>query len=93
MSQAVTLHISFPQDMAELLGTSHQAVEKARELVILGLYQENRISGGKAAEWLGLTRRGFISLLARRGLDYFRLDPDEWNAQVTTVETWDTDHA
>jgi predicted HTH domain antitoxin len=69
-----------------LLGSPSQAAERARELIILGLYQEDRISGGKAAELLGLTRRGFVSLLARKGIAYFRFSPDEWAEEVATVE-------
>ena len=92
MSDTV-LRIPFSKDLAALLGTQHQAAEKAKELIILGLYQENRISGGKAAELLGLTRSGFISLLARKGMDYFRLTSDEWADEVATIQELDADNA
>ena len=39
----------------------------------------------QAAELLGLNRRGFVSLLARKGIDYFRLTPDEWAEEVARV--------
>lgn len=95
MSNAPTtmLHIAFPKEVAVLLGAQPQAAETARELIILGLYQEGRISGGKAAELLGLTRRGFVSLLARKGMDYFRLTSDEWAEEVATVKAWSASHA
>lgn len=95
MSNAPTimLRIAFPQDVAVFLGAQPQAVETARELILLGLYQEGRISGGKTAELLGLTRRGFVSLLARKGLDYFRLTSDEWAEEVAAVNAWNADHA
>jgi predicted HTH domain antitoxin len=57
------------------------------------LYQENRISGGKAAELLGLTRLGFVSLLTRKGIDYFRLTPDEWAEEVAVVRAWSAKRA
>jgi predicted HTH domain antitoxin len=88
MSHTITLQLEFPPDVAALLGAQAQAAEVAKELIVLGLYQENRISGGKAAELLGLTRRGFVSLLARKGIDYFRLTPGEWTEEVATVKTW-----
>jgi predicted HTH domain antitoxin len=50
--------------------------------------QEGRISGGKAAELLGLTKRGFVSLLVRKGLDYFRLTPEEWAEEAAIVKAW-----
>lgn len=86
MPQTMTLQLEFPTDLAALLGVQSQAAELAKEYIVLGLYQENRISGGKAAELLGLTRRGFIALLARRGIDTFRLTPDEWAEEVDTVK-------
>lgn len=87
-STMTMLNIPFTKDLATLLGTQNQAVEKAKELIILGLYQESRISGGKAAELLGLTRRTFISLLARKGMNYFQLTSDEWAEEVVTVNAW-----
>ena len=87
-SSTVMLHIPFSKDLAALLGTQNQAAEKAREWIILGLYQENRISGGKAAELLGLTRLGFVSLLTRKGIDYFQLSAEEWAEEVAIVEAW-----
>ena len=93
MPDTATLQIVFPKDLLALLGAQPQAAETAKEFVILGLYQESRISGGKAAELLGLTRRGFVSLLARKGMDYFRLTPDEWEEEIATVKAWNTRRA
>lgn len=95
MSEASTtmLQIPFTKDLAALLGTQSQATERAKELIVLGLYQESRISGGKAAELLGVTRLGFVSLLARKGINYFQLTPDEWIEEVATVKAWSTSNA
>jgi len=95
MSETSTtmLQIPFTKDMAALLGTQRQAAEKAKELIILGLYQEDRVSGGKAAELLGLTRLGFVSLLARKGMDYFRLSADEWAEEVALIDAWNNGNA
>lgn len=88
MSSTISLQLDFPTDIAALLGAQAQAAEVAKEFIVLGLYQENRISSGKAAELLGLTRRGFVALMARKGIDYFRLTPSEWAEEVATVEAW-----
>jgi predicted HTH domain antitoxin len=93
MSNTAILQIAFPKDLLALLGAQPQAAETAKELIILGLYQENRISGGKAAELLGLTKHGFVSLLARKGIDYFRLTPDEWAEEVAAVQARSASHA
>ena len=92
MAQIVTLQIEVPSNLAAFLGDQFQAAEVVKEYIVLGLYQENRISGGKAAELLGVTRRGFVALLACKGIDTFRLTPDEWAEEVDTVKAWVARH-
>jgi predicted HTH domain antitoxin len=79
------LTISLPDEFLALLGAQPQAAEAAREYIIIGLFQEGRISAGKAAELLGLTRRGFLALLTRKGIDYFRLDLQAWSREVAAI--------
>ena len=95
MPDFATLQISLPKDFLALLGAQPQAGEIAKEFIVLGLYQEGRISGGKAAELLGLTKHGFVTLLARKGVDYFRLTLDEWAEEAKIVKSWGAspDHA
>lgn len=93
MSGTTTLQIALPKDFLALLGTQPQAVETVKEFIVLGLYLEGRISGGKSAEMLGLTRLGFVSLLARKGIAYFSLTNDEWKEEVATVKAWNKNHA
>jgi predicted HTH domain antitoxin len=83
-----TLEIALPSEFISLLGAQPQAAATAREYIVLGLFQEERISGGKAAELLGLTRLGFVALLARKGIPYFRLTADDWAKEVATVKQW-----
>lgn len=85
MSAEVTLSIALPREFLTLLGAPSQAAEAAREYIVLGLFQEGRISTGKAAELLGLTYRGFVRLMARKGIPYFRLDPEEWEAEIARL--------
>ena len=93
MADTLTFPITLPREFVTLLGAPAQASEIAREYILLGLYLEGRISGGKAAELLGLTWRGFVSLLARKGIDYFRLTPDEWAEEVAVVNAWNSHRA
>ncbi len=91
MTDTALLEIALPKDILTLLGNKSQAGETVREFILLGLYQEGRISGGKAAELLQLTKRGFVALLARRGLDYFRLTPEEWEEETRIAGNWRPD--
>ena len=63
----------------------HHRQARPREYIILGLFQEAHISGGKAAELLDLNRRDFIALLARKGIPYFRLEREEWDAEAARI--------
>lgn len=90
MSDIALLQISLPKDILPLLGNQSQANEMAREFILLGLYQEGRISGGKVAELLGLNKSGFVALLARRDINYFHLNSEEWNEEANTAKKWDT---
>ena len=92
MPDTLTIPITLSGEFISLLGTQPQATAAVKEYVILGLFQEDRISGGKAAELLGLTRLGFISLLTRKGIPYFRLSLDEWAQEAATIQQWQTEH-
>jgi predicted HTH domain antitoxin len=91
MTDTALLEIALPKDILSLLGNKSQAGETVREFILLGLYQEGRISGGKAAELLQLTKGGFVALLTRRGLDYFRLTPEEWEEESRIAGNWNPD--
>ncbi len=86
-----TLTLSLPNELRTLLGTQAQAAEAVKEYTILGLYQEGRISAGKAAELLGLTLHGFAALLARKGIAYFRYDEQEWAEDAAAVRRWQSE--
>lgn len=81
-----------PREFIDLLGAPAPATATAtaREYIVLGLFQEARISGGKAAELLGLTREGFVAWLARQGMPYFRLNPQEWEGEVARIRAANT---
>jgi predicted HTH domain antitoxin len=82
-----TLEIVLPRDFVTLLGSQYQAEQAVKEFAILGLYQEGRLSAGKAAELLGLTPRGFVALLARKGIDYFRFGTRERAEEVAAAQS------
>jgi predicted HTH domain antitoxin len=85
MADTLTLLVTLPREIVALLGAPSRASETAREYVILGLVQEARISGGKAAQLLGLTRAGFVALVTRKGIPQIRLEPEEWDAEVARL--------
>ena len=74
----------------ELVRLLHQAnvpaPQAARELLVLELYRQARISSGKAAELLGMTRWAFVPYAARLGIPCFDMTEDEWEAEHARSE-------
>lgn len=77
-----------------MLGFSRaEAVESLKEFSVLGLYLERKISAGKAAELMGVRKREFIRLLARKGVPYFDFTVEELEGEFRAVDEWKQEHA
>ena len=55
---------------------------------MLGLYLEQRISAGKAAELMGLHKREFVRLLARKGISYLDYSDAELDKEFQAFVEW-----
>ena len=83
----LTVNLRFPRDLLGALEVPPEQLEtRLRELIALQLFREGRISSGKGAELLGLSKLEFIQLLAQRGLSYFTESPEELIAEVEMLE-------
>ncbi len=66
-------------DVSEILNEKNRSIEEvAQELIVLELYRGGRISGGKAAEWLGMERFEFIKYASQLGIAFIDMTPEEW---------------
>jgi len=87
--ETLTLEVTLPKDLLALLGRSRpRAAEAVREFSVLGLYQERRISADKASELLGMDKREFVRLLARKEIAYFDYSDQELEDEFRTVDEW-----
>ncbi len=66
--------------------TAADVEQRVREWLALSLFTEGRISSGKAAELLGISRVAFPDLLNDRGIAYFDLTEEEWAEEVATLK-------
>jgi predicted HTH domain antitoxin len=83
------LEVSMPRDLFAALGFSRkEAAEQLKEFTVLGLYQERRISAGKAAELLELSKLQFVKLLNRKGIAYFDQTEDELADELRAADEW-----
>ena len=57
--------------------------DAARLLLAIQLFEDERISLGKAAEYAGYLRRAFVEILGRRGVAVIDYDPDDLAGELS----------
>lgn len=86
MKDTVQVKLNVPHDLLSTLEVSENELgPQLIKLIALELFREERISSGKAAELLGLSKAEFIDLLDQHGIAYFTETPNELRAQVKTI--------
>lgn len=82
------VEVELPSEVLSLSGVSRDSLGRnAREWIVLELFREGRISSGKAAEILGLSKGQFIDLLHRLEIDYLDSSPSELGAELAWAES------
>jgi len=79
----MTINIPLDSELAGLLQMFDRPVpDTARDLIVLELYRQGKISSGRAAELLDMPRIAFIGYASQLGIPFFDMTEDEWNAEV-----------
>jgi predicted HTH domain antitoxin len=79
----MTINLPIDPELAGLLQTFDRPVpDTARELIVLELYRQGKISSGKAAELLAMDRVAFIQYSSKLGIPFFDMTDEEWSAEV-----------
>jgi predicted HTH domain antitoxin len=87
--ETMVVEVTLSKDLFAMLGYSKSRAEEAiKEFSVLGLYLEQRISVGKAAELLGVRKREFVRLLSRRGIPYLDYTDEELDEEFRAVDEW-----
>jgi predicted HTH domain antitoxin len=69
------------------LGLNREDVQRrVTEWLVLSLFTEERISSGKAARLLNISRIDFLALLRQRGIAYIDYSEDELADEFAAVE-------
>lgn len=75
------IQLDFPDDLVESDLSQAEVARLAREALLVRLYALGRLSSGRCAELLTLSRREFLDLAGRYGLSVFA-EPDDLNAEA-----------
>lgn len=81
------VELDLPRNLIGALDVSLvELAPRLRELIAIELFREGRISSGKGAELVGISKLAFIRLLAQHDVAYFTHSPNELASEVDTVE-------
>jgi predicted HTH domain antitoxin len=84
----LTVNLKIPRDLLGALDVPEAQLEaQILELVALELFRQERISTGKGAELLRISKWEFIQLLAQHDIPYFTESADELAAEVATAQS------
>ena len=81
-----TLSFEVPDELVALLGTPEAAAARARDVLVLDLLREARISQGKAARLLGVTRWDVLQLMAKHHIPSGPETPEELRQELEAAE-------
>ena len=66
------IQIEFPPELLGVAGQDKRTLERlAQEAFLVRLYDLGQISSGRAAEFLGVSRREFLDILNKYGVSLF----------------------
>lgn len=85
---ALKIEVELPRDLLAALNIPEAELgHRAKEWIVLELFQESEISAGKAAEILGLSKVGFLELLDQRKLPYLDASPQELERDLAAARS------
>ncbi|MCL4297731.1 MAG: UPF0175 family protein [Anaerolineae bacterium] len=80
-----TVEIRVPTPLLQLGIDREEVQRRVTEWLVLSLFTEERISSGKAARLLNLSRVDFLALLRARGIAYIDYSKDELADEFAAV--------
>jgi len=86
MADTTSFEVHIPAPLLQLGLDQNEIQRRLTEWLVLSLFTEGRISSGKAARLLNITRMEFLALLRARGIAYVNYTPDELAEEFAAVE-------
>ncbi len=84
--QEATFAVRIPASLLAFGLSQDEVQRRVTEWIVLSLFAEDRISSGKAANLLGMSRVDFLALLRQRGIAYLNYTPDELAEEFEAVD-------
>lgn len=81
----VTVTVELPDDLADVLGSPESLAAQAKQSLVLELLHQGRISQGKAANLLGISRWEMLELIAQHRIVSGPLTAEEAERDVAAA--------
>ncbi len=75
-------------ELATLVEQEQDLEHATRETLVMDLFRRGKISSGKAAELLKLTRIDFLHRASDLRIPVISMTPEEWETEKATVDAW-----
>jgi predicted HTH domain antitoxin len=82
--QTITLEVTLPKKLLAYGLDKEDVNREVGKWLVFSLFRAERVSSGKAASLLGITRREFLELLHREGVAYFDYSKEELQAEFAS---------
>ena len=89
MMMETTFEVRLPTPLLRLGLDKDEVQHRITEWLVLSLFVEDRVSSGKAARLLNISRVAFLDLLRARGIAYVDYTADELAEEFEAVEMLD----
>ena len=86
MAMETTFEVRLPLPLLRLGLDKDDVQQRVTEWLVLSLFVEGRISSGKAARLLNISRMAFLDLLRARGISYLDYTSDELAEEFAAVK-------
>lgn len=84
--------IQIPASLLQFGFDQQEIQRRVTEWLVLSLFVDSRISSGKAARFLNISRVEFLSLLKQRGIAYINYTPAELEEEFDAVQALEVPH-
>lgn len=83
-----TLSVEVPEELVALLGSPEAVATQAREALVLDLLRQARVTQGKAAQLLGVTRRELLRSMAQHHVPSGPESTGELHREIEAAERY-----
>lgn len=82
----VAVEVNLADDLIPIIAPRRQDIpQRLKEMITIELFREGKVSSGKAAQILGISRQEFIHLLSLHNVDYFSQGKDEMREEFANA--------